>query len=83
MRSTLASLALLGSALFFSACASETSTSLRLAQRGAPMTCSQDTDCAARMRMPRARRCSNGQPQTPSACCRMGYCGVCWSECGR
>jgi hypothetical protein len=42
-------------------------------------TCSQDSDC--RMRLPRPRPCPGGGQSVPTACCRMNYCGICWSEC--
>ncbi|MBL8677592.1 MAG: hypothetical protein JNK05_00385 [Myxococcales bacterium] len=83
MNRSILSLGALALVSFFgSACAAENNRTILLAQRGA-VTCTADADCARRMRLPRARRCSNGAPQTPSLCCRMGYCGVCWSECGR
>lgn len=70
-------------ALFGSACAAENQRTLLFAQRGGPPTCTDDASCVGKIRLPRARRCANGSPNTPSLCCRMGYCGICWSECGR
>ncbi|MFO0559541.1 MAG: hypothetical protein U0269_16105 [Polyangiales bacterium] len=83
MRINLPSLALVAFSLFGSACAAENTHSMLLAQRTTSPTCSTDANCMGRVRLPRARRCSNGSPQVPTACCRMNYCGVCWSECGR
>lgn len=43
------------------------------------MSCNTDADC--HIRLPRPRACPNGNQSVPTACCRMNYCGICWSEC--
>jgi hypothetical protein len=50
------------------------------AQRGGTQSCHVDADC--RLRLPRPRPCPQGGQSVPTACCRMNYCGICWSECG-
>ena len=50
-----------------------------LAQRGT-RTCHTDADCAS-LRVPPPRACPHGGTMTATACCRMDYCGICWSDC--
>jgi hypothetical protein len=50
--------------------------STRLAQT---RSCNTDADC--HMRLPHPRACPGGGASTPTACCRMNFCGVCWSDC--
>jgi hypothetical protein len=40
----------------------------------------QDSECSG-LPLPRAQSCPGGAQRTPSACCRMGYCGICWTDC--
>ncbi|MDP3278457.1 MAG: hypothetical protein Q8Q09_24925 [Deltaproteobacteria bacterium] len=75
IRLTLLSFAL----LLASACTTDSGSRTNIFAQNSPRTCSQDTDC--RMRLPRARSCPNGRQSVPTACCRMNFCGVCWSEC--
>ncbi len=56
-----------------------------IAQRGGGgggsggMHCNQDIDC--HQRLPPPRVCPGGGTSTATACCRMNYCGICWSDC--
>jgi hypothetical protein len=46
---------------------------------GGGQTCRIDADC--HIRLPAARACPGGAQSIPSSCCRMNYCGICWSDC--
>ena len=74
IRSSLLALTLVASLV--GCAAAPVATSPRLAQTRA---CQTDADC--RMPLPRVRACPGGGQSTPTACCRMNYCGVCWSDC--
>ncbi|MFO0648098.1 MAG: hypothetical protein U0326_17800 [Polyangiales bacterium] len=50
-----------------------------LAQRGT-RSCNTDADCAS-IRVPPPRACPHGGTMVATACCRMNYCGICWSDC--
>ena len=40
----------------------------------------QDSECSS-MPLPRPQACPGGAQRTPSACCRMNFCGICWTDC--
>lgn len=73
MRSFVLGFALLAT---LAGCAAAPLEGTRLAQT---RSCSTDADC--HMRLPAPRVCPSGGQSVATACCRMNYCGVCWSDC--
>lgn len=73
MRALLLGLTLIAS---LAGCAAAPIDGTRLAQTRA---CNTDADC--HMRVPPPRACPGGGQSIATACCRMNFCGVCWSDC--